>query len=131
MLAKDEEEMAKRCFNEGMLASNAGDQVAASAAFTKGLRTSKSVELRSALYVRRCRALQSMRRWEGALKDAIECQKLRPAWSRTFECRAACLDGLGRSKEAAASRSLSEALAALKQDPKNEAHASRSLSSPT
>ncbi len=130
MSAKGEDEMAKRCFNEGMIASNAGDHVAASEAFTEGLRTSKSVELQSALYVSRCGALQSMGRWEEALKDAIECQKLRPSWSRTFECRAACLDGMGRRKEADASRSLSEGLAALKQDPKNEADASRSLSLP-
>ena len=118
--ATDAEETAQRCFSEGMLASNADDHVAAVAAFTEGLRTSKSADLQSALYVSRCGALQSMGRWEDAFFDAMECQKLRPSWSRSFECRAACLDGMGRRKEANASRNHAKALAALKKDPKNE-----------
>ena len=118
--ATDEEETAQRCFSEGMLASNADDHAAAIAAFTEGLRTSKSADLQSALYVSRCGALQSMGRWEDAFFDAMECHKLRPSWSRTFECRAACLDGMGRRKEAHASQSHAKALAALKKDPKNE-----------
>jgi len=117
---KDEDETAKRCFNEGVIANSAGDHAAASEAFTEGLRTSKSADLQSALYVSRCGALQSMGRWEDAFFDAMECHKLRPSWSRTFECRAACLDGMGRRKEAHASQSHAKALAALKKDPKNE-----------
>lgn len=38
--------------------------------------------------------------------DANECLNLRPSWSRSYECLAACLEGLGREEEGHLSKRL-------------------------
>jgi stress-induced-phosphoprotein 1 len=115
-----DEEGAKKFFALGSQARKAGDDAGACEHFAQGLKACSSVELKSAFLVSRSGALVGLGRMAEALVDAEECQKLRPSWARSFECKAAALDGLGRTEEAAVSRRLAAALAALKQDPKNE-----------
>ena len=76
--------------------------------------------LRSALYVNRSTSLAQLARYKEALSDCEECAKIRPSWSKTYECQAAALQGLGRSAEADATSRLAACLALIKQDPKNE-----------
>ena len=114
------EDMIKRLFAQGTQAAKSGDYAGAYAHFSEALQGSASVELKSALLVSRSGVLGAQGRWTEALTDAEECQKIRPSWSRTFECKAAAFVGLGRSKDAELARRLAASLAALKQDPKNE-----------
>ena len=115
-----DEDAAKRLFALGTQAAREGDHAGSHEHFTQGLALASSVELRSALLTSRSAALVGLGRWEEALGDGEACQKIRPSWARTFECKAMALEGLGRPREAEASRHLSSALAALKQDPKND-----------
>ena len=114
------EDAAKQSFALGTQAAKVGDYAGANSHFSQGLDTANSVEIKSALLVSRTGALGALGRWAEALVDAEAVRVIRPSWSRTFECRAACLHGLGRTKEADAARQLSIALASLKADPKNE-----------
>ena len=43
-----------------------------------------------------------MNRWNEALFDACACERLRPQWQRTHECKGAALEALGRFDEALA-----------------------------
>ena len=86
-MADDEE--AKRLFSLGSQALNAGHHDEAHSKFTDGLEIANSVEIRSALFISRSRALVALKLWDSALDDAEACQKLRPSWSRTFECKLA------------------------------------------
>lgn len=73
----------------------------------------------AALFVNRGITLASLGRYDEALADGESCAKIRPSWAKTYECQAAAMRGLGREQEAEASTRLAEALAILKQDPKN------------
>jgi hypothetical protein len=114
------EDEAKRVFALGSQALKDGDCVGAREHFTHGLEYAISVEIKSALLISRSGALVGLGLGSEALTDAEECQKIRPSWSRTFECKAAALESLGRSDEAKAARNLGTALAELKKDHKNE-----------
>ena len=116
----DECERAKASFEAGNVARQANDHLAALEAYTAGIETARSVELRSALHVNRGVTLTALGRYQEALADSESCAKIRPSWSRTYECYAAALHGLGRPQEADATMKLAEALKTLKQDPKNE-----------
>jgi len=56
-----------------------------------------------------------MNRWNDALSDACACERLRPQWQRTHECKGAALEALGRFDEA-----LAEFRKALARDPGSE-----------
>ena len=73
----------------------------------------------AALYVNRGITFASLGRYKEALADGEACAQIRPSWAKTYECQAAAMRGLGRDEEAQASTRLAEALAILKQDPKN------------
>ena len=118
--AMGDEDAAKRLFGLGSQAVKAGDYDSAHAQFSEALGSASSVELKSALLVSRSGALGNLSRWSEALADAEACRQIRPSWSRTFECKAAALGGLGRKAEAEMCTRLAAALASLKQDPKNE-----------
>jgi tetratricopeptide (TPR) repeat protein len=116
----DECERAKASFDAGNAARQANDLPAALEAYTAGIETARSVELRSALHVNRGVTLAALGQYQEALADSESCAKIRPSWSRTYECYATALHGLGRSQEADVAMKLAEALKTLKQDPKNE-----------
>jgi hypothetical protein len=113
-------EEAKKAFEAGNCAKQAADHVGAISHYTTGLETASSVVLRSALYVNRSTSLAQLARYKEALLDCEECAKIRPSWSKTYECQAAALQGLGRLAEADATSRLAACLALIKQDPKNE-----------
>jgi len=88
--------------------------------YTKGLEIATSVELKSALYVNRGFTYTVVGRYAEALHDGEECALIRPSWARTYECQASALHGMGRVEEGDGATRLAEALAVLKQDPKNQ-----------
>ena len=96
------------------------DYLAAHEHYSQALSTARTVELKSAILVSRSACLCAMNRWHEALADSEEAIRIRKSWSRSYSSQAAALHGLGRSEEADRSRRLSEALANLKNDPKNE-----------
>jgi tetratricopeptide (TPR) repeat protein len=114
-----ESEQAEQAFAAGNVAKQAGNLLGALAEYSAGLESALSVELRSALLVNRSITLATLGRFEEALADGLACAELRPSWSRTYECQAAALHGLGHMQEADASARLAAALAVLKKDPKN------------
>ena len=120
MADSEESEEAKKAFDAGNCAKQAADHVGAIRHYTTGLETASSVVLRSALYVNRSTSLAQLARYKEALSDCEECAKIRPSWSKTYECQAAALQGLGRIAEADATSRLAACLALIKQDPKNE-----------
>jgi len=113
-------EVAKSRFQSGTQANKAGDFAGAHENFTQGLSTAVTVELISALLVSRSSSLCSMLRWADALVDADGCILIRKSWARSYTCQATALEGLGRKEDADQARRLAAALAALKQDSKNE-----------
>ena len=121
----DECEHAKSFFDSGNVARQANDHLAALQAYTSGIETARSVELRSALHVNRGVTLAALGRYEEALSDSEACAKVRPSWSRTYECYATALEGLGRHQEAEATSRLADALKTLKQDSKNDENKKR------
>jgi len=115
----DECGQATQAFAAGNAAKQAGDHLGALAQYSAGLDSVRSVELRSALLANRSLTLATLGRYEEALADGLACAEIRPSWSRTFECQASALHGLGHTQEADASARLAAALAVLKKDPKN------------
>ena len=115
-----ESEDAKRFFTLATQARQSEDFAAAIDLYTQGLEIARTVELRSALLLNRSLTRSSIQQWKIALADANECLSLRPSWSRSYECLAVCLQGLGREEESILSKRLAAGLAALKLNPKNE-----------
>jgi len=116
----DDPEEATQAFAAGNAAKQGDDHVLAIEWYTKGLEIAASVELKSALYVNRGFTYTVVGRYAEALHDGEECAFIRPSWARTYECQASALHGMGRVEEGDGATRLAEALALLKQDPKNQ-----------
>ena len=120
MADSETSEEAKKAFDAGNCVKQVADHVGAIIHYTTGLETVSSVVLRSALYVNRSTSLVQLECYKETLSDCEECAKIRPNWSKTYECQAAALQGLGRITETDATSRLTACLTLIKQDPKNE-----------
>ena len=113
---EEEEAIARRLLELGNRAVESGSFDDAAAQYTRGLENGgMSRDTRATLLSNRAAAYGHLQKWELALGDACSCQALEPQWARSYECKGAALQALGRFDEA-----LEAFRTALSLDPTDE-----------